>query len=98
MSPARHRFTGVANIIRFNRGKYAAAVVAVVALSAAAAADTSLRVPLLIAITSILIGVMISLGVSYWVYDASNLYDFRWSDTMQDNDRIAVVYAGWWDA
>ena len=94
MTPTRSRFSGTTNIIRFNRGKYAAAALAVIALAAAAAVDASVRVPSLIAAGAIVVGVMVSLGVSYWVYDASNLYDFEWSNAIQTNDRVAVVHAG----
>jgi len=94
MTPTRSRFLGTTNIIRFNRGKYAAAAIAVVALATAAVVDASLAVPSLIGIAAILIGVGASLGVSYWVYDASNLYDFGWASAIRDGDRVAVVHAG----
>ncbi len=94
MSHQRHRFAGVANIVRFNWGKYVAAVVAVVGFSAVAAANPSMRVPVVVVIAAVSVGVMVSIAVSYWVYDASGLYDFEWSDTMGDNDRVAVVHAG----
>ncbi len=93
MTSTRPGFAGVAKIVRFNRGKYAAALVAVVAL-VVAATDASFRVVALIAIAVIVFGVAVSLGVSHWVYDRSALYDLRWSDTINRSDRVAVVHAG----
>lgn len=94
MTLTRSRFSGTTNIIRFNRGKYAAAALAVIALAAAAVVEASVRVPSLIAVGAIVVGVVASVGVSYWVYDASELYEFEWSNAIQNNDRVAVVHAG----
>ncbi len=94
MSAGRRRFSGTANIVRFNRGKFIGAAIAVVALVALAVVAEGLRVPLLVGVGVIVVGVLLSLGVSYWVYDASDLYDLSWSNSIQDGDRIAVVHAG----
>ncbi len=94
MSPTRRRFSGTMNVLRFNRGKFVAAAVAVVALTTTAMLVASVRTPSLIGAALVVIGVVASLGVSYWVYDASDLYDFEWSYAFQDHDRVAVVHAG----
>lgn len=93
MTSTRAGFSGVAKIVRFNRGKYSAALVTVVVL-VVAATDASFRVAALIAIGAIVFGVAVSLGVSHWVYDRSALYDLMWSNTINRGDRVAVVHAG----
>ncbi len=93
MTSTRPGFSGVAKIVRFNRGKYVAALVAVAALAVAATYASS-RFAALIAIATIVFGVAVSLGVSHWVYDRSALYDLRWSNTINRSDRVVVVHAG----
>ena len=87
------RFAGVANIVRFNRGKYFGALLVVLGLTFAAVNGTY-RTLALLSIAAIVLGIAVSLGVSYWVYDRSDLYEIRWADAIKPDDDVAVVHAG----
>jgi len=77
---ARKQFQGVLNVVRFNWPIYAVALVASILLCLIA---NSLPLGLL-SILCMVIGcllfnlIIVSLGVSFWVYDLSELYEFDW--------------------
>ncbi len=50
--------------------------------------------PLAAAATLIGIGLVLSLGASYWVYDRSSLYDLEWSDAIEPSQHVLVAHAG----
>lgn len=87
------RYGGVANIVRFNRGKYLGALLGLVVLLMAGAVGPW-PTHAFLALGAVLVGTVGSLGVSYWVYDASPLYQLEWADEITDADRIIVVHAG----
>jgi hypothetical protein len=93
----RTPFQGVYNIIRFNWHFYAVAGVGVVALiiSGIVLKNVTGWICIFLAITIITTSV-ISLLVSYYVYDASRLYNFTWmKEVVKENPRaIANVHAG----
>lgn len=77
----RKRGEGVRNIVRFNWHFYAAAAGAALVLAAGLAltpADSAWRLGGWLALLAVLLPTLVSLGVSWYVYDASGLYAFEW--------------------
>jgi hypothetical protein len=93
----RKPFQGVFNIVRFNWHFYiiAAAMILLLTLSLRFLTD---ELSLIVIIITLLIGVtsMVSLSVSYYVYDYSDLYDFEWLKEIQipANGNIVNINAG----
>lgn len=74
----RHKFQGVWNIVRFNWHQYVLYfIVAIVLLLGAAFSSTSLRFILLLLLGISFLQVLLSLVVSYYVYDHSDLYELK---------------------
>jgi SAM-dependent methyltransferase len=75
----RKPYQGVLNIIRFNWHFYLITAISVLLLLAAGNFIGSLMFwPCMILAAGIMVSASISLFVSYYVYDKSNLYDFTW--------------------
>lgn len=75
----RGRFTGLSNIIRFNWHFFFIALAAAgLSLVGAIAASGVLGVALWVATLGITLTTLVSLAVSWYVYDCSNLYSFPW--------------------
>jgi SAM-dependent methyltransferase len=75
----RTRFQGVLNIIRFNWPFFASTAAGIfVLLAGMAFAPNGLRLWLLVGTLAALVGTLISLGVSYYVYDYTDLYELPW--------------------
>jgi len=93
----RRAFQGVGNIIRFNWHFYAVAFFIVLVLS-----FTKKHLPFYmsfvanIAIVFTIITKFISLLVSYYIYDYSDLYTLRWLDDLniKDNSTLVNINAG----
>jgi len=93
----RGRFTGVANIVRFNWPFFVAALgLAVAAGVAIPFLPGWLAVFAALALVAGLSGVAISIAVSWYVYDASGLYDFDYLDPEASyrQGRFANIHAG----
>lgn len=74
----RHKFQGVWNIVRFNWHQYVLyAFFAVLLLLGGIFSSTSLRVILLLLFGLSLLQVLVTLVVSYYVYDYSDLYELK---------------------
>jgi SAM-dependent methyltransferase len=95
MDTVRGPYQGITNIVRFNWHFYVSALAFVTALLMAALFVDALMFwfCLLLAMT-ILLSTLTSLGVSYYVYDRSALYDLPWLDRFQDRDAIVNIHAG----
>lgn len=77
----RKPFQGVLNILRFNWDFYLFAALALIIGSVVAALPISpawLKVLAVLGCLGTLYFIVVSLGVSYWVYDASPLYKWQW--------------------
>ena len=93
----RKSFQGVLNIIRFNRHFYIAAVVIIVGLLAAARLSGSWTFWICLALTfGLAVSTLMSLCISYYVYDLSGLYRFAWLGELskQTPKYIVNVHAG----
>jgi hypothetical protein len=93
----RRPFQGVTNIIRFNWHFYAVAITLIALLSFShffLLKEYFAGVNLLAAL--IFCSTAISLLVSYYVYDYSNLYDFEWLNSLKIKNKnvIANIHAG----
>lgn len=92
----RMRFTGVSNIVRFNWHFYVIAFVFITTLIIAAIfAPVAWRMFLIVFAALIFISLFISLAVSAYIYDFSNLYTFNWLDEKLFNGKqIVNIHAG----
>lgn len=80
-SPARGRFDGVIQIVRYNWTLYAAAMVVaaiVVALVVVVHPSTLLAAVLSLGATTAVFWLALSLAVSHYIYDRSDLYRWVW--------------------
>jgi ubiquinone/menaquinone biosynthesis C-methylase UbiE len=96
MEKMRKPFQGVSNIVRFNWHFYALSMVAILCVLCTNYAD---KLPLFytnIILFFIITPTLISLLVSYYVYDFSNLYKLDWLDDMVliPNKKMLNVNAG----
>jgi hypothetical protein len=79
MENIRKSFQGLTNIIRFNWHFYVIALLVVIALSGVSIfLSTNLKIIAYLFISATLLLTTISIFVSYYVYDLSNLYTFDW--------------------
>lgn len=94
MERKRKPFQGVLNIIRFNWHFYlgAGVVLSVVALLADLL-PPSLYYLALVASSMAIIGIIMSLFVSWYVYDVSDLYRLKWLE-QTGSDQILNIHAG----
>ncbi|TAE76061.1 MAG: class I SAM-dependent methyltransferase [Verrucomicrobia bacterium] len=98
MTP-RGPWDGLLNILNFNRGFYTAAAIAFHAACAGLilADSTLLRIACATAIAGSGYFIFVSLGVSHWIYDRSDLYRFGWLTRAIGNSkptRIAFCHSG----
>jgi hypothetical protein len=80
MARERSRFQGVANVVRFNWHFYLLSVVFAVLLFVAGRYFESTLLYLFGALS--IIQALVSLGVTFYVYDHSNLYSLGWLDEL----------------
>lgn len=92
----RGPFQGVLNIIRFNWHLYVLALIGVCALMVACTyVPPFAEVLMLISSLVIVVTILVSLLVSYFVYDRSDLYDLNWTGSNLTNaQRILNIHAG----
>jgi hypothetical protein len=93
----RTPYQGVWNIIRFNWHFYAVAIAAsVVLLLASAWLDRTLSLTSAAIAVVIILSTFLSLFVSHYIYDRSELYNFIWLKTVSGKtpETIANIHAG----
>jgi SAM-dependent methyltransferase len=93
----RKPFQGVINIIRFNWHFYLIALVLIGALAMANSfltEDIQWIIPALIILA--ILSITISLGISYYVYDYSNIYSLDWLQPLNipEGSRLVNIHAG----
>jgi hypothetical protein len=88
----RKPFQGVMNIIRFNWHFYvaAAAVVSILLATSMMLDMPAFRICILIA-AGVVLSILISLLVSYYVYDRSDLYSFRWLQQFRESTDLNII-------
>ena len=90
----RNKFQGVLNIIRFNWHQYVLVVLLIlVLLTLSLFASGVFRSFLILATLLASIATLISLTVSYYVYDYSDLYELNFIKNLND-DRVLNISAG----
>lgn len=94
MEKMRKPFQGILNIIRFNWHFYALSLGLLLLLFIVALTFKSFDGSLYLVCAIILWLNIISLSVSYYVYDLSSLYDFNWLDVKQNEGRLINISAG----
>ncbi|GAA3521338.1 hypothetical protein GCM10022393_39610 [Aquimarina addita] len=97
MEPVRKPFQGVLNIIRFNWHFYIIAIgIVSVLILIATNSNVLISSTLYVVCTAILVTLFISLVVSWYVYDVSDLYRFDWIENMdtQNPQKIVNINAG----
>ena len=97
MDKLRKPFQGVLNIIRFNRHYYLLAVTLImIALLLHNRLNDTTRVMTAIVVLLVVSSTLISLVVSCYIYDFSNLYTLSWLDNIsqRDNSNIMNINAG----
>ena len=97
MGKLRKPFQGVWNIIRFNWHFYVLAFAAIIILLLVKNnLNTYLRFASNILMVLIIISTLISLVVSCYIYDFSNLYKLSWLENIHfnSNDKIVNINAG----
>jgi ubiquinone/menaquinone biosynthesis C-methylase UbiE len=96
MDKMRKPFHGVWNIIRFNWQFYFLSIATVVVLLLLCNNLTAaLRAAAIVLATLIVASTLISLTVSFYIYDISNLYKLTWLDKLQiNNSKIVNINAG----
>lgn len=94
MELRRKPFQGVVNIIRFNRHFYLiAGVVLIILILLKDIFPPSLRTLLIIGTSLAIFTIVISLFVSFYIYDLSDLYQLKWLNNL-DNNKILNINAG----
>ena len=95
MATLRKPFQGVWNIIRFNWHFYVIAGIGIIGiLLALPYFSLVINSLLLLVITVSLLTIFISLLISYFIYDVSNLYDLSWLKSETPNPTIVNINAG----
>lgn len=97
MERLRKRFSGVLNIIRFNWHFYVLAVILIgVLIGLTFYVDQPFQLYFIVLSTAIAVPVLLSLGISFYVYDCSNLYDLPWLKHLAQNysGKILNIHAG----
>ncbi|MCA8830895.1 class I SAM-dependent methyltransferase [Hymenobacter pini] len=93
----RKRAEGVWNIVRFNWHFYAGAGLAALLLAVgvdAASSYPTWRLGLWLLLLAVLLPTVVSLLVSWYVYDVSGLYEFRWLPHAAVPQRVVNIHAG----
>jgi ubiquinone/menaquinone biosynthesis C-methylase UbiE len=92
MERMRQPFQGVWNIMRFNWQFYILSGGFLILLVLLANyLDTPFRIYVLIAGLLVLLPIIISLVVSYYVYDLSGLYNLKWIDNAASDEKIRII-------
>ena len=95
MEAMRKPFQGVLNIIRFNRHLYLLALALIVFLIAVSKySNGTIHIISLTSVLLILISIVVSLGVSSYIYDFSELYSLKWISTDEKERMIVNIHAG----
>lgn len=95
MEAMRKPFQGVGNIIRFNWQYYVLSLIAIVALLLISNNLTAaLRAAAIVSVLLIIIANLISLSVSFFIYDLSSLYKLTWLDRLRTGSKIININAG----
>lgn len=88
----RGKFEGVLNILSFNRHLYIAVFLFVLILSTVLSLFTEWSATTLLVIQIIiLLPVFISLGVSHYIYDRTNLYSLPWLDAVKNESKLRIL-------
>lgn len=91
MGEVRKPFQGVLNIIRFNWHFYVIAIVLVLLiLFLANFTNPTIKIISQVVSLLILITIIVSLSVSYYVYDLSGLYKFEWIQK-DDSEDLSII-------
>ena len=93
----RKPFQGIINIIRFNWHFYvAAAILLVVMMTTTVFTSGSMLTFTWLLILFIGLSILVSLAVSFYVYDLSNLYQLNWLDALniKPNSLMVNIHAG----
>lgn len=94
MEPDRKPYQGVLNIIRFNWHFYLIAAIAItVLLFVSSILSSPFRTVILSVSVLVLASILLSLFVSYYIYDYSKLYHLKWLPKIQ-KDHVLTVNAG----
>lgn len=95
MENVRKPFQGILNIIRFNWHFFVIAIVLVMlAILLSNYTNSTLKLILQIISFLMLIPIIVSLLVSYYVYDLSGFYKFKWITNTDENISILNINAG----
>jgi SAM-dependent methyltransferase len=97
MEIGRKPFTGVLNIVRFNWPFYLFALVFVIgSIVLTGSLENPVRDILLLLAGLVALAVLITLSVSWYIYDLSNLYDLPWigPDRKEKHLHILNIHAG----
>ncbi|MEM7012186.1 MAG: class I SAM-dependent methyltransferase [Verrucomicrobiota bacterium] len=91
----RAPFQGVRNIVRFNWHFFViAAAVSILALILSTFLPSAAQWLVWLVVLAAMLGIAISLSVSFWVYDRSDLYELPWLRQLETPRRIGVINAG----
>jgi SAM-dependent methyltransferase len=91
MEKMRQQFQGVWNIMRFNWQFYVLSGGFLLLLLLLANFIPAIQIYLLITGLLVLLPIVISLAVSYYVYDLSGLYNLKWIDDTINDEKIGIV-------
>ncbi len=97
MERVRKPFEGISNIVRFNWHFYLLSVALIVCLLGFNYwSDKEYQLLIFFAIAAIITTTLTSLLVSFYVYDVSDLYQFKWLDQLQikPGSNIINIHAG----
>jgi ubiquinone/menaquinone biosynthesis C-methylase UbiE len=91
----RKPFQGIVNIIRFNWHFYLLAFLALgLLLLIGSYLSETANLIVMAAIFLIMAGILISLAVSFYIYDLSGLYAFKWIKASGDERFVVNIHAG----
>ena len=97
MEVNRNRFQGIINVVRFNRHFYFMSLIIIFTLTSTVRLfPDTFQTPLFIGIGLAVIINFISLAVSFYVYDVSDLYKIKWLDKLSKatTKRLLNINAG----
>lgn len=93
MEVARKPFQGIMNILRFNWHFYVIAVITIVLAMMGAGYVKELRILYFVALLAF-VATIISLAVSFYIYDLSGLYNLDWINSTKEERLIVNIHAG----
>jgi SAM-dependent methyltransferase len=94
MDQVRKPYTGVWNIVRFNRHLYIIALVVIAVLFSASILHSGTKPYTITGALLIVFTLSISLLISYYIYDRSGLYSLRYMDTFCKQGTIVNIHSG----